>query len=91
MRRAIAKAEKIGLGMVTVCRTNHFGIAGYYAMLALEHSMIGIVTTNASPQVTPTFGAEPMYGTNPITIACLPAVHVHSCSTWRPVSCRAAS
>jgi LDH2 family malate/lactate/ureidoglycolate dehydrogenase len=69
MRLAIAKAEQIGLAMVVVCRANHFGIAGYYAMLALEHGMIGMVTSNASPQVAPTFAAEPMYGTNPIAIA----------------------
>ena len=69
MRLAIDKAEKVGIGMVAVRGANHFGIAGYYAMLALEHNMIGIVTTNASPQVAPTFGAQPMYGTNPIAIA----------------------
>lgn len=69
MHLAIAKAERIGLGMVVTRRSNHFGIAGYYAMLALEHGMIGMVTTNASPQVAPTFAAEPMYGTNPLAIA----------------------
>ena len=69
MRLAIAKAEQIGIGMVVARRSNHFGIAGYYAMLALEHGMVGVVTSNASPQVAPTFAAEPMYGTNPIAIA----------------------
>jgi len=69
MRLAIAKAEQIGLGMVLTRRSNHFGIAGYYAMLALEHGMIGMVSTNASPQVAPTFAAEPMFGTNPLAIA----------------------
>jgi LDH2 family malate/lactate/ureidoglycolate dehydrogenase len=72
MELAIAKAGQVGLGAVAVRRSNHFGIAGYYAMLALEHGMVGIATTNASPQVTPTFGAEPMFGTNPIAVA-LPA------------------
>jgi L-2-hydroxycarboxylate dehydrogenase (NAD+) len=66
---AIAKAGNVGLGAVTVRRTNHFGIAGYYALRAVEQNMIGIATSNASPQVTPTHGAEPMYGTNPIAVA----------------------
>ncbi|PGH72157.1 malate dehydrogenase [Bacillus thuringiensis] len=69
MRMAIAKAEEFGIGMVTLRRSNHFGIASYYAMMALEHGMIGIATTNASPQVAPTFGAQAMYGTNPIAVA----------------------
>jgi LDH2 family malate/lactate/ureidoglycolate dehydrogenase len=69
MRCAIEKAQKTGVGMVTVRRTNHFGIAGYFAMMALEHNMIGVASCNASPQVAPTFGIEPMYGTNPIAVA----------------------
>lgn len=69
MKLAIEKAAGVGVGMVLVRRTNHFGIAGYYAMMALERRMIGMVATNASPQVAPTHGAEPMYGTNPIAIA----------------------
>jgi L-2-hydroxycarboxylate dehydrogenase (NAD+) len=69
MRLAIDKARAVGVGFVTVRRTNHFGIAGYYAMMALEHGMAGFATTNARPQVAPTFGAEPMFGTNPIAVA----------------------
>jgi L-2-hydroxycarboxylate dehydrogenase (NAD+) len=68
MERAIALALEHGVGMATVRRTNHFGIAGYYAALAIRRGVIGIAMTNASPQVAPTFGAEPMYGTNPIAI-----------------------
>jgi LDH2 family malate/lactate/ureidoglycolate dehydrogenase len=69
MELAAGKAEACGIGMVAVRRTNHFGIAGYYASLAARHGLIGIVTTNATPQVAPTFAAEPLYGTNPIAIA----------------------
>ncbi|HSF40169.1 MAG TPA: Ldh family oxidoreductase [Thermoanaerobaculia bacterium] len=69
MRMAMDKAETHGVGIVGVRRTNHFGIAGYYALLALERGLIGAVTSNASPQVAPTFAAQPMYGTNPIAVA----------------------
>jgi L-2-hydroxycarboxylate dehydrogenase (NAD+) len=69
MRLAMDKAAAAGLGMVTVRRSNHFGIAGYYAMLALERDQLGFATTNSTPQVAPTFGVEPMFGTNPLAFA----------------------
>ncbi|MBM3413007.1 MAG: Ldh family oxidoreductase [Bacteroidetes bacterium] len=69
MQIAIAKAEKVGTGWVSVQNSNHFGIAGYHAMLALEHNMIGIAMTNASPLVAPTFSIDKMLGTNPIAVA----------------------
>jgi L-2-hydroxycarboxylate dehydrogenase (NAD+) len=62
-------AERVGVGVATVRRSNHVGIAGYYAGLAAERGLIGIVMTNASPQVAPTFGARPAYGTNPIAVS----------------------
>jgi LDH2 family malate/lactate/ureidoglycolate dehydrogenase len=52
-----------------VSNSNHFGIAGYHAMLALEEDMIGIAMTNASALVAPTFSKEKMLGTNPIAVA----------------------
>ena len=69
MRVAIGKAEKVGTGWVSVCNSNHFGIAGYHAMMALENDMIGIAMTNASALVAPTFSIERMLGTNPIAVA----------------------
>lgn len=69
MKIAIAKAEKVGTGWVSVQNSNHFGIAGYHAMLALEHNMIGVAMTNASPLVAPTFSIDKMLGTNPIAVA----------------------
>ena len=69
MNIAIAKAEKVGTGWVSVQNSNHFGIAGYHAMLALKHDMIGIAMTNASPLVAPTFSIDKMLGTNPIAVA----------------------
>lgn len=68
MRMAIEKASSTGVGVVSVRRSNHFGIAGYYASLAARVGMVGLAMTNASPQVAPTFGAEPMFGTNPIAV-----------------------
>ncbi len=69
MQLAIAKAKQVGTGWVAVRNSNHFGIAGHHAMLALEHDMIGIAMTNASPLVAPTFSVERMLGTNPIAVA----------------------
>lgn len=69
MELAIAKGEKAGTGWVAVRNSNHFGIAGYHAMMALKHDMIGWAMTNASPLVAPTFSVERLLGTNPISIA----------------------
>lgn len=69
MRKAIEKAQIAGTGWVAVSNSNHFGIAGYHAMLALEENMIGIAMTNASPLVAPTFSVERLLGTNPIAVA----------------------
>jgi L-2-hydroxycarboxylate dehydrogenase (NAD+) len=69
MRLAIDKARQVGTGWVSVCNSNHFGIAAHHAMLALEHDMIGMAMTNASPLVAPTFSIDRMLGTNPICVA----------------------
>ncbi len=69
MQLAIDKARNVGTGWVSVSNSNHFGIAGYHAMMALEHDMIGIAMTNASALVSPTFSIERMLGTNPIAVA----------------------
>ena len=69
MNIAIEKAKQCGTGWVSVQNSNHFGIAGYHAMMALEHDMIGIAMTNASALVAPTFSKERMLGTNPIAVA----------------------
>ena len=67
MKLAIEKAKKYGLGAVAVRNSTHFGIAGYYSLMAIREGMIGFVTTNTRPAVPPTFGVEPMLGTNPLT------------------------
>lgn len=69
MKVAIEKARQVGTGWVSVCNSNHFGIAAYHAMMALEEDMIGMVMTNASALVAPTFAKERMLGTNPICVA----------------------
>ena len=69
MQTAVEKAKTAGTGWVAVQNSNHFGIAGRYAMMALEHDMIGIAMTNASALVAPTFSKERMLGTNPIAMA----------------------
>lgn len=69
MKIAIEKAKNVGTGWVSVQNSNHYGIAAAHAMMALEHDMIGISMTNASPLVAPTFSIEKMLGTNPICVA----------------------
>jgi LDH2 family malate/lactate/ureidoglycolate dehydrogenase len=69
MKVAINKAKAVGSGWISVQNSNHFGIAGQYAMMALEEDMIGIAMTNASALVAPTFSKERMLGTNPIAVA----------------------
>jgi len=69
MALAIKKAEQCGTGWVAVSNSSHFGIAGYHAMMALPHDMIGIAMTNASALVAPTFSKERLLGTNPIAMA----------------------
>jgi len=73
MKLAIEKAKIAGTGWVAVQNSNHYGIAGYHAMMALEHDMIGISMTNASPLVAPTFSKSRFLGTNPISVA-IPAL-----------------
>jgi L-2-hydroxycarboxylate dehydrogenase (NAD+) len=69
MTLAIEKAAAHDLSMVTVRHSNHYGISGYYAMMALPRDMIGISLTNTHPGVAPTGGRSRVYGTNPIAIA----------------------
>lgn len=69
MQVAIDKANQAGTGWVAVKNSNHYGIAGYHAMKAIAHDMIGISMTNASPLVAPTFSKERLLGTNPIAVA----------------------
>jgi len=69
MQLAIEKAEATGTGWVATRNSNHFGIAGYYAMMALEHDMVGICVTNANPLVVPTWSVSRYLGTNPLAVA----------------------
>ena len=69
MQVAIDKAKNVGTGWVSVQNSNHFGIAGIHAMMALQNDMIGIAMTNASALVAPTFSKDKMLGTNPIAVA----------------------
>jgi LDH2 family malate/lactate/ureidoglycolate dehydrogenase len=67
-RVAMDLADKVGSGWVSVCNTNHFGIAGYYVLKALERDLIGWAMANSTKAVAPLWGAERMLGTNPIAI-----------------------
>ncbi len=67
MQMAVNKAREYGLGMTVARHSTHYGIAGYYALMAVEAGMIGMTGTNARPSMAPTFGVENMLGTNPLT------------------------
>ena len=70
MRKAIEKAKAYSIGIATVRNSSHFGAAANYSMLALEHDMIGLATTNTPrPAAVPTFGRQAMFGTNPLSFA----------------------
>ncbi len=69
MRTAIEKAKTYGLGAASVRNGTHFGIAGYYPLMAATEGLVGFTVTNARPSIAPTFSTEPMLGTNPIAFA----------------------
>lgn len=69
MAAVVAKAKASGSAFGCVRDSNHFGIAGYYARMALPEDMIGIAMTNTAALGVPTFGAKAMFGTNPIAFA----------------------
>ncbi len=69
MRKTIEKARQHGLAFATVRNSNHYGIAAYYAMLALDHDLIGLSMTNSTHLAVPTFGRQKTQGTNPIAVA----------------------
>jgi LDH2 family malate/lactate/ureidoglycolate dehydrogenase len=69
MRLAMEKARQVGVGVVTVFNSGHFGAIGHYAMQAAQQDMIGVCFTGAGLSVVPTFASKPMLGTNPIAIA----------------------
>jgi LDH2 family malate/lactate/ureidoglycolate dehydrogenase len=66
MQMAMDKAKQFGMGSVAVRNSTHFGIAGYYPLMAVKEDMIGMACTNTRPSIAPTFGVQPMLGTNPI-------------------------
>ena len=69
MKLAIEKARQYGLGAVAVRNSSHYGVAGYYPLMAVKEGMVGLSVTNAHPSTAPTFGVVPMLGTNPIAVA----------------------
>lgn len=69
MELAMKKAKQASVGIVVVRNSNHYGIAGYYSLMALEQDLIGVSMTNAAPLVVPTFGRNSVLGTNPISVA----------------------
>ena len=69
MRLAMDKARRVGVGVVTVFNSGHFGAIGHYAMQAAAEDMVGVCFTGAGLSVVPTFASKPLLGTNPIALA----------------------
>jgi len=69
MKLVIDKALKNNIALAAVCDSNHYGIASYFSMMALEHDLIGLSMTNSAPLVVPTHSKDALIGTNPISIA----------------------
>ncbi|MCF0106481.1 MAG: Ldh family oxidoreductase [Holdemanella sp.] len=67
MEMLIEKAKTYGMAGGAITNSTHYGIAGYWSGMAEKAGMVGITGTNARPSVAPTFGVEPMMGTNPMT------------------------
>jgi len=74
MRLAMEKARRVGVGVVTVYNSGHFGAIGHYAMQAAQADMVGVCFTAAGLNMVPTFASKPLLGTNPIAVAA-PARH----------------
>ena len=70
MRLAMEKARSYGVGVVSVCRSNHFGAAGVYSNMARRDGLLGMAMTGTTQRsVVPTFGREPRFSTNPLAFA----------------------
>ena len=69
MSLAIEKARKVGMSVVTVRNSNHYGIAGYYAKMACDQGLIGMSMTNSEAIMVPTFARKAMIGSNPIAVS----------------------
>jgi len=68
MKLCVEKAKENLICFATIKNSNHYGIAGYYTLMALKENMIGISLTNSAPLVVPTFAKDAVIGTNPISV-----------------------
>ena len=62
-------AREYGIGVVSVKRSTHFGMAASYAIPAVEAGMMAMVFSNASPAMPPWGGKSMLLGTNPFCMA----------------------
>lgn len=70
MQLAIDKAQALGVGVVAVRNSSHFGACGYFARMATDRGLFGLVTTSVSGiRVAPTGGAQARLGTDPLAFA----------------------
>jgi LDH2 family malate/lactate/ureidoglycolate dehydrogenase len=70
MTRAVELAKALGVGVVTVSNSNHYGAASYFCARAAEAGCMGFTCTNAAPKVAPWGATEPVFGTNPVAMGC---------------------
>jgi LDH2 family malate/lactate/ureidoglycolate dehydrogenase len=69
MRICIDKARNYGVALALIRHTNHIGFLAYYTLMAAGEGMIGVCATNAASSVAPWGGAEPFFGSNPLSIS----------------------
>ncbi len=68
-QRAIGLARQNGSALVGAFNTTHCGMLGYYTDMIRREDMIGLAICNCYPRVTPLGGVEPIFGTNPLSVA----------------------
>lgn len=69
MEKAIAKAQEYGIGWVSIKDSGHFGVAGLFPMMAIDHDFIGYIVSNSAPMMFPWGGRERIIGNNPMAYA----------------------
>ncbi|KJS83032.1 MAG: hypothetical protein JM58_13480 [Peptococcaceae bacterium BICA1-8] len=69
MEKIIANAKEYGISAIGVKNSNHFSAASYYANMAMNEGLVGIVIANGPPAIPPWGGREAYFGTNPLAIS----------------------
>lgn len=69
MERLLDKMEGQAIGVATMNHSDHYGAAGYYAVMAADRGYVGFSMSNTCPLVAPTLGRKATIGNNPFAYA----------------------